>query len=82
MEDSHRCCLFNKYGNWVFRSQDAFYNFQESCPHPAKSWVFSQYHDYYACERCWKVENERMHEAHPDISRWVDEGGRAAEEVE
>lgn len=68
--------LSNKYGNWVFESEESYLLFQDQCSHPTQSWICSPHYDYLTCDRCGKVELEKMNTGHPELSRWVTEGGR------
>jgi hypothetical protein len=49
--------------------------FQRSCPHPSAKWVCGRSLDYFVCERCRAVLEEGWPDDHPEISRWLNEGG-------
>jgi hypothetical protein len=61
-----------------FRTREEFLAFQLDCPHPAAGWVHGRLHDSFVCECCRAVLEDGWPDHHPDISRWVNEGGAAA----
>jgi hypothetical protein len=75
------CLLNSKYGNWLFKSKEAFCKFQEACPHPKLLKAYGKYHDYVVCERCVRILEERVADD-PDIHRWNDDGGAVVEEID
>jgi hypothetical protein len=75
MDKFYLCLLNGKYGNWLFRSKAAFYNFQKACKHVNVVNVLGKHHDYRVCERCLKVIDETEAPHHPEIARFHDDGG-------
>ena len=53
------------------------FRLQRRCPHPSARWVYGTGLDYRVCERCRAVLEEGWPDHHPEISRWLNEGGAA-----
>jgi hypothetical protein len=52
-------------------------SFQAGCIHPSSRWVHGPVLDYRVCQRCRAVLEEGWPDHHPEISRWLNEGGAA-----
>ncbi len=49
--------------------------FQGRCPHPSARWAHGQAFDYLVCDHCRGVLEEGWPDHHPEVSRWLNEGG-------
>jgi hypothetical protein len=61
-----------------FEVEEEFFRVQRGCPHPSAKWVQGRHHDYFVCDRCRVVLEEGWPDHHPEISRWLNEGGAVA----
>lgn len=66
-----------RYGRQLFETKEEFISFQRGCPHPSARWVHGGCHESFVCERSWAVLEVRWPDQHPEISRWLSEGGAA-----
>jgi hypothetical protein len=66
-----------RYGRQLFETKEEFISFQRGCAHSSASWVHSGCHESFVCERCWAVLEVGWPDHHPEISRWLNEGGAA-----
>ena len=64
-----------KYGRLGFETKEEFISFQRGCPHPSARWVHGGSYESLVCERCWAVLEVGWPDHHPEISRWLNEGG-------
>lgn len=67
-----------RYGRRLFETKEEFIDFQRGCFHRPARWVHGRRHDYLVCDRCWTVLEVGQPDHHPDISRWLSEGGAGA----
>ena len=66
-----------RYGRQLFKTKEEFISFQRGCPHSSARWVHGECHESFVCERCWAVLEEGWPDHHPEISRWLNDGGAA-----
>jgi hypothetical protein len=66
-----------RYGRQSFETKEEFISFQRNCPHPSARWVHGGCYESFVCERCWAVLEVGWPDHHPEISRWLNEGGAA-----
>ena len=62
----------------LFEVEEESFGVQRRCLHPSAKWVHGRHHDYFVCGRCRAVLEEGWPDHHPEISRWLNEGGAAA----
>jgi hypothetical protein len=54
---------------------------QQRCPHPSTRWARGRELDYRVCECCLAVLEKGWPDHHPEISRWMNEGGAVGREA-
>ncbi|MGE3808490.1 MAG: hypothetical protein AB7K24_27820 [Gemmataceae bacterium] len=59
-----------------FRADPFCFSTQQSCQHSSVCWQQGKFRDSLVCQLCSAVIEEGWTESHPDISRWLSEGGR------
>jgi hypothetical protein len=62
----------------LFDVEEDYFRVQRRCLHPSARWVHGRHHDYFVCGHCRAVLEEGWPDHHPEISRWLNEGGAAA----
>lgn len=67
-----------RYGRHRFKTTEEFIRFQRDCPHPTAKWTQGGCHEALVCEQCWAVLDAGWPDDHPEISRWLNEGGAPA----
>src|SRR3712207_1581864 len=62
----------------LFEAEEELLSVHRDCPHPSARWAHGRHHDSFVCGRCRAVLEEGWPDHHPEISRWLNEGGAAA----
>jgi hypothetical protein len=65
------------YGRQSFKNKEEFISFQRCCAHPSAGWIPTGSYESFVCDRCWAVLDVGWPDYHPEICRWVNEGGAA-----